>query len=240
MNCSAGACAVLSRQAHQIQLSEVQKNNSGIGKDASAREGIPCSLTIDSVKEWVGNRVKEKRFQHIAGVAELARQFALRCGCDPFLAELAGWLHDACKHVKDKELVAMAEKQGLKLNEVERVHGHLLHGPVASGLARSEFGVSNDDVLNAISEHTLGAAPMSDLSKILFLADCLEESRPTDYTDPIWAALDLDGSFDMDRAIVAACNQNLKYLIEDGKPIHPKSVEVRNYYLNLISKRATN
>ena len=31
---------------------------------------------------------------------------------------------------------------------------------------------------------------MSDISKIVFLADCLEESRPRDYTDPIWRALE--------------------------------------------------
>jgi predicted HD superfamily hydrolase involved in NAD metabolism len=203
----------------------------------TTQEGIPTALTIGYVKGWVGKRVSGKRLGHIAGVADLARQFALKCGCDPFLAELAGWLHDACKHIKDNELVAMAEKQGLELTEIEREHGHLLHGPVAAGLARAELGLTNRRVLEAIAEHTLGAVPMSDLSKVLFLADCLEESRPAEYTDPIWAALDMSGRFDMDKATVVACDLNLKYLIEDGKPIHPKTVAVRNHHLSLVSKR---
>jgi len=194
-------------------------------------------LTIDYVEGWVSTRVSEKRLRHIAGVAKLARRFALKCGCDPYLAELAGWLHDACKHIKDNELVAMAEQQGLELNEIERAHGHLLHGPVGAGLARAELGLTNREVLEAIAEHTLGAVPMSDLSKVLFLADCLEETRPAEYTDPIWSALDMGGRFDMDKAIVVACDLNLKYLIEDGKPIHPKTVAVRNYHLSLASRR---
>ncbi len=203
----------------------------------NVHEGIPSSLTIEFVKDWVSKRVTEKRLRHVAGVADLAQRFALICRCDPYLAELAGWLHDACKQVKDKELVAMAEKQGLSLTDIERAHGHLLHGPVAAGLVSLELGVTNSDVLNAIAEHTLGAAPMSHLSQVLFLADCLEDSRPTDYTDPIWAALDMDSRFDMDKAIVAACDLNLKYLIEDGKPIHPKTIAVRNYYLDLVRRR---
>lgn len=200
-------------------------------------EGIPAALTLDFVRDWVRQRLSQKRFRHVSGVADLARRLAMKCSCDPYLAELAGWLHDACKQLKDQELVSMAAQQGLTLAPIEKRHGHLLHGPVASGVVRSELAVTNEEVLQAISEHTLGAAPMSTLSKVLFLADCLEENRPREYTAPIWAALDLDGSFNIDKAIVVACDLNLQYLLKDGKPVHPRTIEVRNYYLERVHRQ---
>jgi predicted HD superfamily hydrolase involved in NAD metabolism len=201
-------------------------------------KGVPESLTLEFAKNWVKPRNSEKRFKHICGVADVARRIAAAAGEDVFLAELGGWLHDACKEVKDKELVKMAEGFGMDLHPIERAHGHLLHGPVAAEVARRELNVSNEALLDAVKEHTLGAVPMTNLSKIVFLADCLEEGRPRDYTDPIWQALDIDGTCDLDNAVYKACDLNLQHVMETGRPIHPLTVEVRNYYLDAVKSRA--
>ena len=74
---------------------------------------------------------------------------------------------------------------------------------------------------------------MSELSKVIYLADCLEESRPKDYTDPIWEALDIEGSLNLNAAIVKACELGIKHLEESGKIIHPRTVEVKDYYSRL-------
>lgn len=199
--------------------------------------GVPDRVTPDFASQWMRARVSENRHRHVAAVARLAGKLATKCGCDPYLAELSGWLHDACKQLKDRELLALAERQGLELLPIERASAHLLHGPVAAGLVRAELGLTNQEVLDAISQHTLGAAPMGTLAKVVFLADCLEEGRPQEYAGPVWEALDLDGAFDMDRAVLTACDLNLRSLIDDGKPIHPKTLEVRNFYLELVVRR---
>lgn len=199
--------------------------------------GIPPSVSIDSVIDWVRPRVSDKRFRHTMGVVDVARKLAATAPCDPYLAELAAWLHDACKERKDKELVEMAVKYRLNPNKIERAQGHLLHGPVAAAVVKEELGITHQEVLRAISQHTLGFVPMSNLSKVLFLADCLEQGRPSDYTDLIWLALDLGGENDLDHAIVAAADLGLKHLISSGKPIHPRTVEVRNYYLDQVRHR---
>lgn len=191
-------------------------------------------MTLKEAEEWVKPRVSEKRFKHILGVAKVAKQIAAAAGGDVFLAELGGILHDACKEVKDKKLVEMARDYGLKLDPILESYGHLLHGPVAAEVVKRELQIDHKELCDAIAEHTLGAVPMTNLSKVLFLADCLEESRPRSYTDPIWKALDVDGKCDLDHAIVVACDQGLKYLIEDKKPIHPKAIEVRNFYLRAV------
>ncbi len=203
---------------------------------AAQYPGIPANLTLQFAEGWVRPRVSEKRFQHIKGVVDVCRRLAQAVHADTYPAELSGWLHDACKQVKDKELVQMAESFGMKLDPIEREFGHLLHGPVAAAVARKELGLESQEVLDAIAQHTLGAVPMSTLSQICFLGDCLEESRPVEYTAPIWAALDLHNQPDLDKAILVACDLNLKHLMETGKPIHPRTVEVRNYYLRLAGK----
>jgi predicted HD superfamily hydrolase involved in NAD metabolism len=200
-----------------------------------AYPGIPENVTLEFAKNWMQPRNSAKRFKHICGVAHVAGRIAEAAGEDTFLAELGGWLHDACKEVKDKELVKMAEGFGMKLHPIERAYGHILHGPVAAEVARRELNITHKELLDAVKEHTLGAVPMTNLSKIVFLADCLEEGRPRDYTDPIWQALDPDGACDLDKAIYKACDLNLQHLIEKQRPIHPLTVEVRNYYMQRTS-----
>lgn len=195
-------------------------------------DGIPESLTLEQVKSWVKPRISEKRFKHVEGVVEVARRLAPVAGCDTFLAELSAWLHDSCKDEKSRALISTAEEAGLSLHPVERIHGKLLHGPVAAVTSEKELGVTNKEVLDAISQHTLGAVPMSPLAKVLYLADCLEPGRPKSYADPIWNALDLGGANNMDAAIVAASNIAIQSQISSGLPIHPTTVAVRNYYLS--------
>lgn len=203
----------------------------------TAYAGIPADINLDMVRKWVEPRNSAKRFAHILGVVDVAKLLAKKAGCDPFLAELGGLLHDACKECKDSELVAMARAGGLKLDPILERNGHLLHGPVAALVARKELGITHAELLAGVAEHTLGAVPMSDLSKVLYLADCLEESRPEDYTGPIWKALDLHGRFDMDAAIVVASDLGIQHLIASSRLIHPLSVQVRNHYLEQVKQR---
>lgn len=214
-----------------------------MSKDNSAKvkyKGIPEELTLDAAKKWAKPRVTEKRFRHIEGVAAVGKEIAELAGEDEFLAELAGWLHDGCKEWKDKDLVKAAQSYGLKLNDVEKENGHLLHGPVAAFVARDELKIKHQELLDAVSEHTLGKVGMTDLSKVVFLADCLEESRPKDFTDPIWNALKNNPKkkADLDAAMLVACDLSLEHLINSGRVIHIKTVDVRNYFLSLVMQNS--
>lgn len=199
-----------------------------------AHPGIPTKITPATAEQWIRPRLSDKRFKHSKGVATVAVSIARKCDCDPFLAELGGWLHDCCKEVKDTKLVDMARDFGLPLDPIVEQHGHLLHGPVGAEVAKRELGIDHPDLYNAIAEHTLGSTTMTTLSKVIFLADCLEESRPKSYTAPIWDALDLKGKCDLDRALVVASDEGFKFLIEDKRPIHPRAIEMRNFYLRAV------
>lgn len=200
-------------------------------------QGIPNKVNKEFLQSWVQPRVSEKRYRHIVGVAKVAKKIAEAYDCDIEMAEIASWLHDCCKEVKDKELVVQARRFGIPVNEIEERNGYLLHGPVGAQVAREELGVTNEEILNAVAEHTLGNVPMCKLSEVLFLADCLEESRPKDYTGPIWDALNIDGECNVDAAIVKASDLGILHLMETGRAIHPKTIECRNYYLDKVKNR---
>lgn len=202
-------------------------------------QGIPETITVDYVKHWVEPRVTAKRFKHIVGVVKVAKDLADRHDCDVFLAEIGAWLHDACKEWKDRDLVAKARELGIPFGEIEESHGHLLHGPVAAGVAMHELGITHEELLAAIAEHTLGNVPMTKLSEVLFLADCLDETRSPEYTAPIWGALAMDSDFNVEKAMVTATDLGLLHLMETARPIHPRTVEVRNYYLARLKERAS-
>lgn len=200
-------------------------------------QGIPSNLSLAYVQEWVTPRVSGKRLKHIEGVAEVAKKIARAYDCDPYMAQLAAWLHDSCKEHKPRDLVNEARAFNIKFGPLEEAQGHLLHGPVAAEVARTELGVTNEEVLAAIAEHTLGNVPMCRLSEVLFLADCLEEGRSHDYTAPIWASLSLNDEINVDRAMVTAMDLGLMHLMETARPIHPRTVDVRNYYLEKMQAK---
>lgn len=203
-----------------------------IGKCA----GVPETLDLGVAEEWVRGRLSKKRFEHVRGVVSVAEVLATKHGCDVYQAQLAGWLHDCCKEVKDSALVVMADEMGVETDEHTRARGHLLHGPVAAAVVAREFGITNRELLDAIAEHTMGNAPMCPLSEVVYLADCLEEGRSADYRNAIWIALEKDGVFDMPAGLVAAMDLCIADLIETKRPIHPKTVQVRNYYLNRMQR----
>ncbi|HMP50519.1 MAG TPA: bis(5'-nucleosyl)-tetraphosphatase (symmetrical) YqeK [Candidatus Melainabacteria bacterium] len=223
----------------------------GKSMDKTPVDGIPADLELNNVKKWVRSRVTPKRYKHIKGVADVGKSLAKACRVDELPVLLACWLHDSCKEIKATELVSMARAYGMELSVMDERNGHILHGPVASYVVQEQFGITNHDVLSGISEHTLGSTTMTRISKVVYLADILEASRPEALTGPIWNALTggncLDGAnietieteLDLDGAILKASDLVIAHLLDKGKAIHPKAVDVRNHFLEAVRNQET-
>ncbi|MBK9620023.1 MAG: bis(5'-nucleosyl)-tetraphosphatase (symmetrical) YqeK [Candidatus Obscuribacter sp.] len=205
----------------------------------SKAKGIPTNITLELAAKWVEPRVTKKRFQHIMGVAAVGKDLAVLADVDPLVVGLACLLHDACKEMKDYELIEKALQYRMPLSPLELISGHLLHGPVAAQLIKRELKITNKEVLCAMAEHTLGATTMSQVSKVVFLADCLEAGRSEDFTKPIWEALGITpgapvSEINLDRAMLVACDLSLSHLLASRRPIHPRTVDVRNHFLGIV------
>ena len=104
----------------------------------------------------------EERFEHTKRVMDLAVDMAERFGEDKEKTTIAALLHDYCK------------------DPAGGVENDLNHASMAAEIAKKEFGITDEDLINAIKYHTTGRAGMSRLEKILFLADTVEPGRTYD------------------------------------------------------------
>ena len=133
---------------------------------------------IARIEAYLGENLSPARFRHVMGVREVALTLAKRHGIDPAQAELAALLHDCVKERPDDELLALARRHGLEVDEHEQQTLDLLHGKVAPFVAAERFGVNDDSVFDAIRCHSTGAVEMGPLGQVLFVADFCEPNRP--------------------------------------------------------------
>ena len=84
-----------------------------------------------------------KRFEHTLGVCYTASCLAMVFGGDVRSAQIAGLLHDCAKCMSDKKRLAICEKAGLEVTDVERKNPFLLHAKVGAYLAEKKYGITN-------------------------------------------------------------------------------------------------
>ena len=92
-------------------------------------------------------------------------------------AALAALLHDAAKELPKDEMRAIMQAYPEYAQGGEARPTPVWHGICAAILARTEWGVTDEAVLSAIACHTAGKAGMTQLDKILYLADMTSAER---------------------------------------------------------------
>ena len=176
---------------------------------------------LDAAEVFARERLSPKRYGHTLRVADTAQDLALAHGLNPARARLAALLHDTAREVPVKECLDLAGRWGLPVGEPERESPKLLHGPVAAELARRELGVKDEEVLDAVREHTTGRPGMRPLSLALFVADKIEPAR--DY--PSVGRVRALARKDLRAAAAESLRRSIAHNEERGRPTHPASVE---------------
>lgn len=174
-------------------------------------------------------QLKEHRYIHSVGVSYTAASLAMRYGADINEAMIAGILHDCAKKYDGMQLLAMCDKYGVLPTESQRINPELLHAVIGSAMAKKEYGIKNQGILDAITSHTTGHADMSLLEKIIFIADYIEPSRDK---APNLNEIRRVAFEDIDNAIVMACEATIEYVTKNNSSIDPTTEETLNYYKN--------
>jgi len=151
-------------------------------------------------------------------------------GVDPHRAALAGLLHDVARNLTAEQLIAAAKEAQLPLGDDDIATPILLHAPVGALLLMNEWGIDDQEVLTAVGQHTVAAANMSDLAKIVYLADMIEPERVK------WQGLGklrLLAAEDLDAAMLMALESVFAYLQQNNRSIHPNSYAAYEYFRRL-------
>ena len=177
---------------------------------------------IEAADAFARERLSEKRYDHTVRVADTAEDLARIHGLDLARTRLAALLHDAARETEPGEYLRLAEEWGLPAGEPERQSPKLLHGPVAAELGRRELGVEDEEVLEAVRVHTVGAAGMGPLALALYVADKIEPDR--DYPS-VGRIRDL-ARRDLREAAAESLRRAISYNEGRSRDIHPASREM--------------
>lgn len=177
-----------------------------------------------------------KRYLHSVAVAHLAAAYAASLGYNPERALIAGILHDCAKAYTDEQLVAACERESIPITEVERRNGFLLHGKLGACYAETRYFITDPEILSAISYHTTGRSGMTDLEKIIFLADYLEPFR-TQPTSPDLNQIRQTAFRDIRKAVYLALKNTIQYLAESGQEMDMTMAEAFEEYRQQYEKQ---
>jgi len=188
----------------------------------------------DRVLAWLADNVSAHRLQHILGVEQMSVELAYRHQVNPQKAAQAGLMHDLAKFFKPSRLLEMAKHNGVEIDSICAANPHLLHADVSAIVAQEEFGVTDEEILEAIRNHTLGRPHMNPLSCIVFVADALEPNRGD---TPELEAMRQMSWQNIYKGVQQTCDYSLKYLLDSHKIIHPRAISTRNWALQIVKKQ---
>ncbi len=162
---------------------------------------------IAEIRGRLTELLSPKRYRHSVGVARMAEKLAGIYGADRDKAYFAGFVHDIAKGYDTQELNELVRKYGLPEEFIDSPA--LAHSKVGAEILKEEYGIDDEDVLNAVRYHTTGRANMSLLEEIVYVSDAIEQNRSYEGL----RRLRMLASFDLDKAcleIIEFCIENVK------------------------------
>lgn len=187
--------------------------------------------TLEEAHAVMAARLGGRSLAHCERVSETAARIAAAYGADPEAAGLAGLLHDRDRDEDDAGLLEAAERHGLGIDDVERARPYLLHSRTAAEELRSDLPGISEEVLEAVEAHTLGSDGMSDLAKVVYVADMIEPARDWDGVEELREAV---GEVDLGELFTRAYQVTLAHVVAKRRRIHPRALEVWN---SLVGER---
>lgn len=177
---------------------------------------------IAKVKE----KVSEKRFKHILGVEQAALELARANDYELEKASVAALVHDYAKERSDSEFKALIVQTGLE-QDLLNWNNFIWHGVVGAEIIKKELKITDEEILNAVRRHTVGAKEMTMLDQIVYVADYIEPGRDFPGVDQ---ARQLAAE-SLRAAVEFETKHTLLYLMNNDKTIYPAAILTYNAYV---------
>lgn len=176
---------------------------------------------IEKWEERLLADIGKKRYKHSYRVMETALK--LNTNIDEDIVKIAAILHDCAKYNEEKYF----KLYGSKIDSKQLQYEDVLHSFLGAEVAKSVYNIDNEEILDAIRFHTTARAHMTELEKIIYLADATEAKRDYPGVDEIRKL----SKISFNQAILTSLDQNIKYLIDKKVLIHPLTIEARNFLI---------
>ena len=185
----------------------------------------------DTIRERLRRMISHKRYMHSLGVEKTAAELARRFDLNVEQAAMAGLLHDCGKDLRKEVRGELADiLKGFPSEQDDALY----HAQLGAVIAERVFDVTDPEILSAIAKHTLGGPGMTDLEKIVYLADFFEPGRRF----PGMMAIKEASWENLDRGLLEASRQTIRYLLEKQVPVQLDVVRMYNEILHSMEREA--
>ncbi len=212
-----------------------------VGKALSSTKVRVLSALGEDVSHWVPEKVRtylrknkiyalpelwevkkyltEERWAHTVRVAVLAAEHCRKAGVYEIDAIIASALHDCAKYLSadSEELRGFTFPKGVPEPVIHQFSGAFV--------AEHVFNIKDKYILNAIKYHATGRENMSNLEKLIYLADLLEEDRNFDGVVQLRQKLKQG----LNECLYSAFEHQLNYFKSVGKPVSPLTERAYEY-----------
>lgn len=188
-------------------------------------------LDIKTMQEKLQSALSVERYIHTLGVMDEAIKLAETFGTEKVRdkARVAALLHDCAKDYPNDMKKRLAKEYHVPLDEIMKKNTQLIHPFLGAEVAKREYLVEDEEILDAIRYHTTGKKQMSLLDKIIFVADYIEPNRKP---FPELEEARRLAYMDLDLAMKWILENTISYVKEKKRVLHPLSVEALEYYKN--------
>lgn len=179
----------------------------------------------------------QNRLDHTLRVVEESQKLALLYNVDVDKATKAALLHDCAKFIDRKNVLKMAIDFDIILSDIMKRNPELIHAPLGAKLAQYKYNIEDSEILNAIKYHTTGRKDMTNLDKIIYIADYMEPYRKFQGVEEVRQMAYIY----LDKGLLLAINQSIAFLIHKNRLIDQNTIEARNeLIINLEHKEGKN
>lgn len=175
-------------------------------------------------KKILQKRLTPKRYNHSLCVADEAVRLALKYGGDPDKAYLSGLLHDITKNATEQEHLQIFSEFGIMLNDIEKNAEKLWHAISGAAYIERVLSIKDQEIITAVRYHTTAREDMTQLEKLLYLADFTSADRDYDDIDIMRQKVEIS----MEAALDYALSYTINDLVSRGKPLHLDTVKAYN------------
>ena len=169
--------------------------------------------------EFLRKNLTEKRLIHTANVAVCALKKVKELSLDFNKVLTAALLHDCAKYLRTEDFDGFTLPNG--------VPEPVIHQYLGAFVAERVLGVCDEEILDAIRYHTSGKANMTTLSKLIFVADMVEEGRNYDGVEKLRALYEKD----FDECFINCLKEEVIHLKNKGGVIYGETLAAYDYYM---------
>jgi len=181
--------------------------------------------TYEAARDALARRLSATSLAHCERVAETAVALAQVYCVSADEARLAGLLHDWDRDRDVGELREAAHDLAMDITDADEAVPYLLHARTGAQGVLSAFPGIDGSIVDAVATHTVGAADISDLGMVVYVADMLEPARGFPGVDDLREVV---GTVDLEGLYTRCYQQSLLLIIGSNRPLHPHTVAAWN------------